>query len=77
MHLSKSVGADEVDAKFVLKSADVVLSTLFLLCNACFQSGIFPSCLKLAKIVLIYKSGDRKNLTDYTTVSILPCFTKL
>jgi len=61
-----------MDAKFVISAADVIAPVFAHLCNACFENGIFPHCLKTTKVVAIHKSGDKKNaLTNYRPISLL------
>jgi len=74
---NKSVGSDGIGADFGEISAEVISPILSQLCNACFHFGIFPICLKIAKVIPIYKSGDKTNLTNYRPISILSCFSKL
>ena len=45
--------------------------------NLSFDTGIFPIELKIAKIVPIFKSGDECTFTNYTSVSVLPVFSKI
>ena len=39
--------------------------------------GIFPTELKLARVVPIYKSGDSAILSNYRPISILTFFAKI
>jgi hypothetical protein len=45
--------------------------------NKALPTGIFPSCLKFAVIVPIYKKGDRKNITNYRPISVLTSLCKI
>ena len=74
---NKSCGLDGIDAKFVQLAAEVIAPALCLLFNACFENGFFPMCLKEAKVVPVFKSGDRRKLTNYRPISILSCFSKI
>ena len=40
------------------------------------EQGIFPDSLKIAKVTLIFKSGDKNNVSNYRPISILPVFSK-
>ena len=40
-------------------------------------SGIFPDQMKIAKIILMYKSEDRYSINNYRPISILPFFSKM
>ena len=39
-----------------------------------FMEGVFPSELKLAKVVLIYKSGNSTKMSNYRPISLLSFF---
>jgi hypothetical protein len=50
------------------------LSKLF---SNCMQCGVFPDELKLAKVIPLFKGGDRNTLSNYRPISILPLFSKI
>ena len=41
------------------------------------NQGIFPTCMKLAKVILLYKSKDRKEKSNYRPISLLLTLSKL
>ena len=47
------------------------------LINESLTSGVFPSELKLARVVPIFKSGDPSLLTNYRPISVLSFFSKI
>ena len=59
LNCNKSCGADGVDIFFVKAGAIVIAPILSILFNACFKFGIFPSNLKVAKIIPVFKSGEK------------------
>ena len=42
-----------------------------------FSSGIFPERLKYAVIKLVFKNGDRNDISYYRPISLLPAFSKV
>ena len=51
-----------------------ILTTLF---NKSFSTGYVPLCLKLAKIVPVYKSGEATDCNNYRPISLLSTYGKL
>ena len=73
----KSYGADGVDVFFVKTGAMVIARILSVFYNSCFKFGVFPSNLKIAKIIPVFKSGDKSLVTNYRPISILSFFSKI
>ena len=42
-----------------------------------FQTGVFPSSMKLAKIIPIFKSGSKAEFNNYRPISLLSQFSKI
>ena len=42
------------------------------LINRSIADGIYPNCLKTAKVVPIHKSGDKSVCSNYRPISLLP-----
>ena len=62
----------------VLKCTAHILSPIIChLINASVTKGIFPDCLKLARVVPLYKCGDSFNISNYRPISVLNIFSKL
>ena len=45
--------------------------------NLSFEQGVVPNKFKIARVISIYKSGDKNNLINYIPISILPAFSKI
>ena len=45
--------------------------------NLSLRTGIFPDCLKLARVTPIPKGGDSTNAGNYRPTSVLPIFCKV
>ena len=73
---TKSTGKDNISAYFLKVAAKVIAAPLAQLFNYTFLLGIFPASLKIAKIIPIYKSGDKTDVSNYRPISILSQFLK-
>ena len=73
---TKSNGKDNISAYFLKVAAKVIAAPLAQLFNDTFLLGIFPASLKIAKIVPIYKSGDKSDVSNYRPISILSPISK-
>ena len=56
---------------------DYFIEPLTYIINMSFIEGVFPSELKLAKVIPILKSGDSTKMSNYRPISILSFFSKI
>lgn len=77
LNSNKSPGLDGIPAYFIKMAADVIAVPLSILCNFSFSIGVFPECMKSAKVVPLFKSGSRCDLTNYRPISLLSCLSKV
>ncbi len=61
----------------IKKVIDAIAEPLAYICNLSFKTGVFPNKRKTAKVIPLYKDGDRKQFTNYRTVSLLSQFSKI
>ena len=47
------------------------------ICNVSFQTGVFPDKMKIAKVVPLFKSGEKNVFTNYRPISLLQQFSKM
>lgn len=47
-----------------------IVKPLSYIFNLSFQSGIFPNRMKVAKVVPLYKDGDKHMFTNYRPISL-------
>ena len=60
--------------KEIKKEISGPLSSLI---NLSFDTGEFPNCLKLAKVIPVYKKGDQQECNNYRPISLLSNISKL
>ena len=68
---------DLISPKFFKMCAAPLSEILAKLINQCFTNGYFPKCLKLAKVIPIFKGGNTQDLGNWRPISITPCIAKL
>lgn len=72
-----STGYDEINQKIVIRSASLISEILSEIVNSSFKMGIMPEELKIAKVIPIFKAGDKNQVSNYRPISILPIFSKI
>ena len=73
----KAIGLDKISASLLKDSADIIAPSLQALINKSFLEGKFPNSWKSAKVVALFKSGDKSNCDNYRPISILPTISKI
>ena len=61
----------------ILGKSEVFVNALTKLIDASFDSGVFPSSWKSAKVVPVFKSGDPSDVDNYRPISVLNCLSKI
>ncbi|XP_065673886.1 uncharacterized protein LOC136090837 [Hydra vulgaris] len=74
---NNSIGADEVSGNIVIDCYESLKDILYKVFNASIKQGVFPDQLKIAKVIPIYKQGDKTNINNYRPISVLSTFSKL
>uniref|UniRef100_A0A3B3I1E4 Reverse transcriptase domain-containing protein n=1 Tax=Oryzias latipes TaxID=8090 RepID=A0A3B3I1E4_ORYLA len=72
-----SKDCEDIDMKVVKKVIYSLSKPLTYICNFSLRTGRFPNQMKIAKVIPIYKSGDKHQFTNYRPVSLLPQFSKI
>ena len=67
---------DDIDPYIATPCIASVAWPLSEIINCSFKTGIVPNATKVAKVVPIFKKGERDNITNYRQISILPHFNK-
>ena len=71
-----SWGYDNISSKLLKEITDSVSCTLSKIINQSLCTGIFPSKLKLAKVIPLYKKDDEKQFGNYRPISLLSSISK-
>jgi len=72
-----SSGFDLLSNRMLKKEKLKFSKILHPLINETILEGIFPSALKKAKVIPIFKKGDRENLNNYRPIALLPVLSKV
>jgi hypothetical protein len=70
-------GWDDVKPSALKEVADLIVVPLTDLINLSLQQGVVPVELKIARVVPIYKAGEKQELVNYRPVSVLPSVSKV
>ena len=72
-----SCGYDGISTKLLKKCKLDICKSLTLIINQMLSTGVFPDCLKVAKVIPLYKKDDKALLDKYRPISILPSISKI
>ena len=75
--MKTSSGHDKISCIILKEIKDIIAQPLSLLVNQAFNTGVFPSKLKLAKVIPLFKKGDKTSIENYRPISLLPCMSKV
>ena len=72
-----SCGHDAISTKLMKSTIEEIAVPLSYILNESLKQGIVPDQLKIAKVIPLFKSGDKNSVNNYRPISILPAFSKL
>jgi len=77
LQAKKSLDHNGISMFFIKKVVNSVISPLHHCIQVSLQQGVFPSQLKIAKVVPIFKSGEPTLMDNYRPISLLSNFSKI
>ena len=72
-----SKNVNEVPVWLFKNIRTILAEPITKLINSSISSGVFPECLKCARIVPIFKKGKPTNMSNYRPIAILPTISKI
>ena len=74
---NKAHGHVMISIRMLKMSGDATIEPLFKIFKNCLKCGIFPDNWRKGIIVPIFKKGDKRNISNYRPVSLLPICSKI
>ena len=68
---------EDISMDTVEKVVSVICKPLAHISNISFRTGVFPSRMKIAKVIPMFKSCTKTDVTNYRPISLLPRFSKI
>lgn len=77
LNTSASAGYDGIPGKIIEAVLPEIVNPLVIIFNKSLETGVFPDNLKIAKIIPIHKSDDKRAVSNYRPISVLPFLSKI
>ena len=74
---TKSPGCDNIGNNIIKKVSNEIIKPLTMIFNLSLSTGLFPDKLKITKVIPIFKKDDPTVFSNYRSVSLLPCISKI
>ena len=77
LNFRKGSGPDGIHTRLILEVADEIIIPLEHIFNMSILTGVVPSDLEIAKVIPIFKKGDKSECCNYRPLSLLNVFNKI
>ena len=77
LKINKAPGFDDYNARIMKNIYEKIKLPLCHIVNLSFKNGVFPDKMKIAKVMPLFKSGEKSNVENYRPISLLPLFSKI
>ena len=74
---NKAMGPDSIPIRMLKAGLPILAPILSKLINECFEFGIFPQSLKIARVTPLFKGGSKDSSNCYRPISIISPLSKL
>ena len=74
---NKAEGFGDLNSNIIIDAYDGLKNIILHVFKISIQQGMFPDCLKIAKVTPIFISGDKDNIRNYRSISIISVFSKV
>ena len=74
---NKATGIDKISCKIIKLAAPVISDSLTLIFNQAITISFFPDEWKIARVIPLYKTGQRNIPGNYRPISVLPAISKI
>ena len=74
---SFSSGPDDIPSSVLKQIIPCISEPLEVLINECFNTGTFPDVYKMAKVILLFKKGEKTNIDNFRGISLLSSTSKI
>ena len=68
---------NNIDMVIIKQVINYIANPLAHVCSTSFEHGVFPDNMKVAKVVPLFKAGDRSVFSNYRPISLLSQFSKI
>ena len=68
---------NNIDMVIIKQVINYIVKPLAHVCSTSFEYGVFPDNMKVAKVVPLFKAGDRSVFSNYRPISLLSQFSKI
>ena len=66
-----------ISTNFIKQTVSAFIDPLFHIFKLSFSTGVVPMQFKIAKVIPIFKSGDKSQMDNYRPISLLSSFSKI
>ena len=74
---NKSPGSDGLHVNIIKVAYSLIKQPFMKISDSLLSLGIFTDSMKIAKVTPGFKAGKKELVSNYRTISVLPCFSKI